>query len=101
MNAAEIRKTFQLNSANSKRSQTEWQAIFNPDVMDIRMRSGSVTFQVRQSVYGIAWAVQTGRLTATVEMNLRSMGAYKFAKLLADVSANCATMADVPAYLNK
>ncbi len=101
MNAPQIRKVFQLNSPKSKHSQTNWTLVFHADVMDSHYRMGGVTFQVRQTAYGIMWAFRTGRLTTETDMALRAMNAHKFAQLLAEVAQNCATINDIPAFLNK
>jgi len=97
--AKELRSTFGLKSATSKRSREQWNNIFFADVVDSRIRMG-LDRRAGEMLYGITHAYKTGRLTAAAEMNLRNMSAYKFAGLLANVMNNCSVMSEVPAFLN-
>lgn len=97
--STEIRKAFKLTSANSKRSRGSWETILFMDVMDIHTKNG-LNRRAGEMLYGIIWALKTGRLTANTEMALRAMSAYKFSALLATVANKCAVMNDVPQFLN-
>lgn len=96
----DIRSAFALKSAGSKRSKSQWSTVFFQDVMDSKVRMG-LSRKAGEMLYAINWADRTGRTAATVSMALRKLTAYEFAKLLADVCANCSVMADVPAYLSR
>lgn len=96
---SQIRKSFGLKTATSKRSRTQWELVLFMDVMDSHVRNG-LDHRASEMLYGIRWSYRTGRLNAETEMKLRAMNAYQFAGLLADAVASCKVIGDVPQFLN-
>lgn len=53
------------------------------------------------AAYGIAWAIETSRVSAQVAQAIKSLGDAKLATLVARVGNECATINDVPRWLNQ
>lgn len=51
------------------------------------------------AAYGVAWAIQTGRLSGTIVAEIESLSAYQFCGLIGEVADKCRVQNDVPRYL--
>jgi hypothetical protein len=88
----QIRQTLGLKAANSKRSRLDWTF-----VSGLADRLG---YDVNRAIYGLQWAVSTGRLTATAEMTVRRMNAWQFSGLVGEVIDSGVSQNDTPRWLN-
>lgn len=89
----QIRQTLGLKSANSKRSQLDWTFVSG--------LSDRLGYDANRAIYGLQWAVSTGRLTATAEMTIRRMSAWKFSDLVGEVIDSGISQNDTPRWLNE
>jgi hypothetical protein len=71
------------------------------DSLSRAARYGDLPLSVDTAIYGIGWAVQTGRLSGTAEMTLRKMDVPTFLKLVVEVANKFTVSAEIPAYLNE
>lgn len=63
------------------------------------VRAGTLPHAFDTAAYGIAWAVETGRLPGAVELRLRALSYIQTAALVIDCAGACPTIGDVPAWL--
>jgi len=79
----------------SKNARTAWQ-IAADDITRTRIDRRLVT-----AADGIEWAIQTSRLSGSVEMAFRKLTTYQTLQVLVSVANSVETMAEVPALLNQ
>jgi hypothetical protein len=89
---SQIRQTLGLKAANSKRSKLDW--TFVTGLADL------LGYDANRAIYGLQWAVGTGRLTATAEMTIRRMNAWQFSRLVGEVIDSGISQNDTPRWLN-
>lgn len=77
--------------------QPSWVATF--DAVSRNAKHGDLPYMLDCAVYGIAWAMQTGRLSGAVMQRLDALDTAAKYALVADVAVACPTSGDVPRYL--
>lgn len=88
----EIRRSLGLKSKASKRSCLSWS--FVADNGD--MLSGATS----RAIYGVQWAMATGRLSATAEMTVRKMTAWEFSGLIGELVSREVAQGETARWLN-
>lgn len=87
----EIRQALQLKNSRSKRSKFDYS--FVNGLSDL------LSYKAQQSAYGIAWALQTGRLPGMVDIAIRKMTAWQYTALIGEVVDAGIIQNDVPRFL--
>lgn len=89
----EIRQRLGLASKASKRSQLGYD--FVTDAGDM------MSHNIRRAIYGVQYAISTGRLVATAEMTVRKMTAWEFSGLVAELVGRGVEQNEVARWLNQ
>ena len=60
-----------------------------------------IPYSYYSAAYGVAWAIQSGRVGGAVEAKIKGMSAYRFCALLDELAGKVEVAATVPRLLNE
>jgi hypothetical protein len=96
--ATQVRKSLGIGTNSTWTSARLTQKVLLEAVMR-RAGYGDLDVRLDAAAYGLAWAVETGRVSGTVALQIRDLSPYQYAKLLGEVAAECAVVRGVPRFL--
>lgn len=89
---AEIKSTLGMKTKASKASKLTYSFVVdNADLF---------SYEAKYAIYGIQWALQTGRLSYHAEYAVLHMNALQYAELVAEIAEKDLLQNQVPAHLN-